>query len=155
MLLDVFFFLGILSAALLIFFPATARTRLIAPNLGSFQPNLLHFPLALRRLRGGTLLLSHRELTNLVVGRSTYIPDTPGPGARFQTDFEDNIRNSVLNTLEHLVEHSETFTLVFGLRVFFRPPSHPDTVFEMVHRIKMVFPRAVVNLHQNIFFKVA
>jgi hypothetical protein len=67
---------------------------------------LFYSLLTLGCLGGGTLSLSHCELANLIVGRSTDIPNTPCPGTGFEVNLEDNIRNAVLNSIEHLIEHS-------------------------------------------------
>ncbi len=127
--------LCVLSAALLVFFAAAAGAGLVSADLGLFQPNLFYFSVALRGLGGGSLSLSHCELAHLVVDCLTYIPDTLRSGAGFQAYLKDNIRNPVLDSFEHLVEHSKAFAFIFGLGVFFSKGSKVNTVFQMVHRI--------------------
>ncbi len=94
------------SAAFFVFFPAATGTGCVAAYLGLFQFYLFYSLLALRGLGGGPLSLSHCELADLIVARSTYVPDIPCPGAGFEVNLEDNIRNAVLNAIKHLIEHS-------------------------------------------------
>ena len=104
-----FFWAGALcsfSAAFFVFFPAAAGAGCVAADLGLFQSYLFYSQLALWCLGGGTLSLSHCKLADLIVARCTYIPNAPCPGAGFEVHLEDNIRNPVLNAIEHLLEHS-------------------------------------------------
>ena len=72
----------------------------------------------------------------------------------FEPDLEYHIRHPVFNGVEHLVEHAVSLSLILNLRVLLRHRPHPDTAFQMVHRVKMVLPRAVINLQQDISFEV-
>jgi len=84
-----------------------------------------------------------------------HLPNTSGPCAGFEMHLEDDIRNPLIDVGQHLAEHPVAFPLVFGLRVLLGPGTHPDTVLEMVHIIKMVFPGGVINLEQDVSFKLA
>ena len=98
--------LHVFSAAFFVFFPTAAGTGSVAADLGLFQSYLFYPLFALRGLGGGTLSLSHCKLANLIVARCTYVPNTPCPGTGFEVNLEDNIRNAVLNSIKHLLEHS-------------------------------------------------
>ena len=141
--------------AFFVFFAAAAGTWGVATNLWPFQFNLFDLYLSLWRLGGRTLPLGHRELANLVVCGLADLPDASGPGAGFEMNLEDDVRNPLLDIGQHLAEHPMPLSFVFRLGVLLGPGAHPDTILEMVHIVEMVFPGAVVNLKQNIPFKLA
>ena len=82
------------------------------------------------------------------------IPHVPSLGACFQPDTEDSFGYTVLNSRQHLVEHPEAFVFILDFRILFGKGPQEDALFEMVHRIQMVLPGAVVNLKQHIPFEV-
>jgi len=99
-------FLRVLSAAFFVFFSAAAGAGIVSADLGLFELDLFDLHFALRRLGGGPLAFGHGKLANLIVARLAYIPDVSGPGAGFEVHLEDNVRDTVLDGFEHLLEHS-------------------------------------------------
>ena len=144
----------IFAAAFFVFFSAAAGAGVITADLRLVVFNLLNFLLALRRLRGGPLALGYFELIDLIMFCLADVVNIAAALTRLKPDAEDNIRHTVLDAFEHLVKHAMTFVLVFDLRVFFGIGPQHDAFLQVVHTVEMVFPRAVINLQEDIAFQV-
>ena len=146
--------LGVSTAALFVFFSRAAGARFVSADFWLFEADLLYGLLGLRGLGGGALSFGHGELADLVVAGLAYLIDASGAGASLEANFEDDVADSVLDGVEHLVEGAEALAFVLDAGVSFGKGAGPDALLEAVHSVEVVLPGAVVDLQEDVFFEV-
>lgn len=69
-------------------------------------------------------------------------------------DVEQTVKCVQLDPIHHRPKHVKALSFVFDEGILLPIPSQPDSVTELVHAEKMIFPVMVDDLQEHHFFKV-
>src|SRR3972149_9957990 len=67
-------------------------------------------------------------------------------------DLEHPFNRICLYSVNHVIKHVKTFTLIFNQGIFLAVASKPDSFFKMVHGKEVVLPKGIHNLEEDYLF---
>ena len=70
----------------------------------------------------------------------------------YKLDLEHPFNRIRLNSVNHVIKHVKTFTLIFNQGIFLAVSSKPDSLFQVVHRKKVVLPVGIHDLEEDYLF---
>src|SRR3989304_6255833 len=70
----------------------------------------------------------------------------------YKLDLEYPFNRICLYSVNHVIKHVKTFTLIFNKGIFLSVASKPDSFFKMVHGKEVVLPKGIHNLEEDYLF---
>src|SRR3990170_1921130 len=67
-------------------------------------------------------------------------------------DLEYPFNRLCLYSVNHVIKHVKTFTLIFNKGIFLSVTSKPNSFLQVVHRKKVVLPKGIHNLEEDYLF---
>ena len=120
--------------AFLIFFPRSARARIIIPGFLFWRSH--SNTSGIRRIRFCNLLTLRRRI--------------------FLNSYSQKHSYSIFaNSFYHCVEHFKALVSIFNNRILLSERSQTDTLFKLCHVVNMVHPLCINNLKKNNSFKLS